>query len=323
MSMEYTRLGSTSTKVSRICLGTMQFGWTADEETSLRILDRAFDLGVNFIDTANIYSYWAENSYPGKSEEIIGRWFASRKHRDDIVLATKLRGPMGSGPNDEGVGRKHVFKEVKASLKRLQTDYIDLYQTHWDDQESPLKETLRSLNDVVSMGIVHYIGASNITNWRLMKALWISDKYDWVRYEVLQYKYSLVERKRYEENMKPVVKTEKLGSIPYSPLAGGFLTGKYTREGPIPETPRAKRIQELYMNERGWRVIDTLLEIAEEIEAKPSQIALSWIMQQETITAPIIGANTVEQLEELLAALDINLTRDHLNRLDQASNPNI
>lgn len=319
--MEYVNLGPTSTKVSRLCLGTMQFGWTASEETSMKIMDYAFEQGINFIDTANIYSYWAENSYPGKSEEIIGRWIASRKNRDDIVLATKLRGPMGDKPNNEGVGRKHVFKELRDSLERLQTDYIDLYQTHWDDQVSSLEETMRALNDVVTLGEVHYLGASNITNWRLMKALWISDKHDWARYDVLQFKYSLVERKRYEEFMAPVVKSERLGSIPYSPLGGGFLTGKYKQGAPLPDTPRAKRISELYMNDRGWRILKVMEDISQEQGATMSQVALAWILAQETITAPIIGANSIEQLSELLGSLEINLTSDQMNRLNTASHP--
>ncbi len=236
--MEYRNLGRTGLKVSVLCLGTMQFGWTADEAASFSVLDAFVDAGGNFIDTANIYSRWADNSYAGKSEEIIGRWLKQRGRREDLVIATKVRGQMGPGPNDEGLSRKHIMRAVEDSLRRLQTDYIDLYQAHWYDSNTPLEETLRAFDDLIAQGKVRYIGASNYPAWLLTKALWVSDKHGYARYDSLQPHYNLVHRAEFERELMHLCQDQGLGVIPYSPLAGGFLTGKYRRDQPVPPSAR-------------------------------------------------------------------------------------
>ena len=236
--MEYRNLGRTGLKVSVLCLGTMQFGWTADEAASFSVLDAFVDAGGNFIDTANIYSRWADNSYAGKSEEIIGRWLKQRGRREDLVIATKVRGQMGPGPNDEGLSRKHIMRAVEDSLRRLQTDYIDLYQAHWYDSNTPLEETLRAFDDLIAQGKVRYIGASNYPAWLLTKALWVSDKHGYARYDSLQPHYNLVHRAEFERELMHLCQDQGLGVIPYSPLAGGFLTGKYRRDQPVPPSER-------------------------------------------------------------------------------------
>ncbi len=297
----------------------MQFGWTADEATSHAILDAFVDAGGNFIDTADVYSAWADNSYPGKSEEIIGRWLQRRGRRDELIIATKVRARVGPGPNDEGLSRKHILQAVEASLRRLQTDYIDLYQAHWFDEHTPLEETLRAFDDLIRQGKVRYIGASNYPAWLLMKALWVSDKYGLARYETLQPHYNLAHRAEFERELREVCRDQGLGVIPYSPLAGGFLTGKYRPDQPLPPSPRAESIRRRYFNERGFHILETLETIAHARGCSMAQVALAWLLQQPTVTAPIIGANSVEQLQELLAAADITLTSQEMARLHGAS----
>lgn len=224
--MEYRYLGRTGLKVSAICLGSMQFGWTADEATSLHILDIAWQNGVNFIDTADIYSRWAEGNPGGISEEIIGKWIKrSAIPRHQLILATKVRGRMGEAPNDEGLSRLHIMHSVEASLKRLQTDVIDLYQVHWFDAQTPIEETLRALDDLIHQGKIRYIGCSNYPAWRLMQALWISDRLNLHTFVSVQPHYNLVHRAEFESELSEVCAWYGLGVIPYSPLAGGFLIG--------------------------------------------------------------------------------------------------
>src|SRR5579864_8838918 len=228
--MDYRKLGRTGLKVSELCLGTMTFRWTSTEAESMQVLDRAWDAGINFIDTADVYSRWAEGNPGGVAEEIIGRWLKN-KPRDQIVIATKVRGRMWPGPNGEGLSRQHIMKAIDDSLKRLQIDSIDLYQTHSPDGDTPLDETLRALDDLVHSGKVRYIGASNHAAWLLTKSLWISDKHDLARYDCIQPHYHLLNRAEVEPDLAAVCLDQGIGMIPYSPLAGGFLTGKYTREG--------------------------------------------------------------------------------------------
>ncbi len=228
--MEYRHLGRTGLKVSALCMGTMQFGWTADEATSYQVLDASFDAGITFIDTANVYSRWVEGNPGGVAETIIGKWMRQRKvARNQVVIATKVRGRMGDGPNDEGLSRVHIMQAVEDSLRRLQTDYIDLYQTHFFDSNTPIEETLRAMDDLVRQDKVRYIGCSNYPAWRLMEALWASDKLNLARYDCLQPHYSLAGRAEFERELEAVCGTYGLGVIPYSPLEGGFLTGKYRR----------------------------------------------------------------------------------------------
>ncbi len=317
--MNYRNLGRTGLKVSEICLGAMQWGWTADEETSFRVMDAFFEHGGNFIDTADVYSIWAEGNPGGVSESIIGRWMKARGNRRQVVLATKVRGRMWEGPNGEGLSRKHILHAVEDSLRRLQTDYIDLYQIHWDDLETPIDETLWALDTLVRHGQVRYIGASNINAWRLMKALCISDKHDLARYDCLQPHYNLVHRNEFESELKPLCESEKIGVIPYSPLAGGFLTGKYHLDSPPPDSARQESVKRKYFNEYGWRVLAAVERIADERGILPLQVALAWLLNQPVITSPIIGANSIEQLMPSLKAVDVHLTEEEMAILNDAS----
>ena len=317
--MRYKKFGNTGLEVSVICLGTMQFGWSTDEKTSFKILDKFFGEGGNFIDTADVYSRWVEGNPGGVSERIIGKWMKSRNVRGRIVLATKVRGRMWEGPNGEGLSRKHIMKAVEDSLRRLQTDYIDLYQVHWPDWDTPLEETLRALDDLVRDGKVRYIGASNYPAWYLTKALWISDKYGLHRFESIQPQYSLVYREEFEKELMPLAEDQKLAVIPYSPLAGGFLTGKYKRNRPLPPSPRAETIKRRFFTEKNFTIIEELEKMAFKYAAKVSQIALAWLLSKSYITAPIIGASSVEQLMENLGALDVELEEEDLKKLDEIS----
>lgn len=318
--MEYRRLGRTGLKVSSICLGTMQFGWTATSIVSHAVMNHAIDLGCNFFDTADIYSGWAPESYPGKSEEIIGEWISSKYvPRRDIIIATKVRGKMGDNPTNEGLSRHHIMTSVTKSLARLQTDYIDLYQVHWPDEDTPLDETLETLNDLVHSGMVRYIGCSNYPAWLLTKSLWISDVRQLVRFDSLQPHYNLVHRAEFERELLPLCLDQQIGVIPYSPLAAGFLTGKYRPDGELPESPRASGIQQRYFSEQNFAVLDLLAEIAAEHEATVAQVALAWVLLNPTVSSAIVGANTVEQLEETAQAALLELSEGDIQRLDEAS----
>lgn len=296
--MEYTNLGRTGLKVSRLCLGCMTFGREIDEAASLPIIQRALDEGVNFFDTANVYGN-------GASEEIVGRALKGIRHT--IVLATKVFGQAGKGVNDRGLSRYHIMQAVEDSLRRLQTDHIDLYQVHRWDADTPIEETMRALDDLVSQGKVRYLGCSNFAGWQLMKSLWVSDKHGYARFDCVQPPYSLV-RRDIEHELLPVCHDQRIGVIPYSPLAGGFLSGKYRRGGEIPKGTRfdvAKFYQDVYMQERSWRVLDGLKAYAEKRGLPKEQLAIAWVAAQPVVTAPIIGARTIEQLEQGLAAVSL------------------
>lgn len=318
--MEYRRMGRTGLQVSELCLGTMQFGWTADEETSWQVMDAFRESGGNFIDTADIYTNWTNGeggSYGGRSEEIIGRWIKDRGVRRDCILATKVRGRMWDGPNGEGLSRHHIFQACDDSLRRLQTDYIDLYQCHWADLNTPIEETLQALDDLVRAGKVRYIGASNYPAWRLMEALGSADRRGLARFDCYQPEYSLVERSGFEIEALPLCRHYGLGVIPYSPLAGGFLTGKYRRDTPPPQSVRARGNLEKYGNERGWALIDALDEIGTGYGKTVAQTSLAWMLSNPVITAPIIGANSNEQLRDLLATSGYRLSPDQVTRLNE------
>lgn len=316
--MEYRNLGKTGLKVSEICLGTMQWGWTADEATSQTVMDAFVAAGGNFIDTADIYSNWAPGNAGGVSEEIIGRWMKDRGNRDQIVLATKVRGRMWEGPNGEGLSRVHIMKACEDSLRRLQTDYLDLYQTHWYDETTPIDETMEALDTLVRQGKVRYVGCSNYPAWRLVEALWVSDKYHIVRYDAIQPHYNLVHRAEFERELKDVCTAFGLGVIPYSPLAGGFLTGKYRREA-VPQSARAEGVKNRYLNEKGFAVLEKLDAIATARGLSVTQTSLAWQLNLPYVTAPIIGANSVAQLSESLGAGGVKLTADEMASLDEAS----
>lgn len=315
--MEYRRLGRTGLKVSELCLGTMTFRWTSTEAQSMQVLDRAAAAGINFIDTADVYSFWAPGNAGGVAERIIGQWLRTRP-REQFVIATKVRGQMWPGPNGQGLSRQHIIKAVEDSLRRLETDYIDLYQTHSPDWDTPLDETLRALDDLVSSGKVRYIGASNYRPWLLTKSLWSSDVKNYVRYETIQPHYSLVHRHEVEPDMAALCLDQEIGVIPYSPLEGGFLTGKYTRDH-IPSGSRGAvgdRIRR-YMTDQNFAVLDALREMGAARGKSIAQMALAWQLTQPFVTAPIIGANTVAQLDESLGAAGVRLTDDEMTRLDE------
>jgi aryl-alcohol dehydrogenase-like predicted oxidoreductase len=315
--MDYRRLGNSGLKVSPICLGTMQFGWTADEEAAFQVMDAYYEAGGNFIDTADVYSAWVQGNPGGVSESIIGRWMKARGNRSLIVLATKVNGRMWEGPNGAGVSRGHVMRAVEDSLRRLQTDYIDLYQTHWPDADTPQEETLRALDDLVKAGKVRYLGCSNEPAWRLTKALWISDKYNLNRFISSQPPYSLVRRADFEREQEAVCLDQGVGVIPYSPLQGGFLTGKYRRDA-VPDSARAEGLKR-YFTEKNFNLIDLLEERGKAYQASVTQMSLAWMLQRPAITSPIIGANTVEQLKDILGCLEVRLTQEDVEAIDQAS----
>lgn len=317
--MEYRNLGRTGLKVSELCMGSMQFGWTADEDLSFRILDAAFESGINFIDTADVYSNWVAGNPGGVAERIIGRWIKkSNIPRDQLVIATKVRGRMGNGPNDEGLSRAHILDAVDASLRRLDTDYIDLYQTHWFDEGTTIQETLTTFDDLARMGKVRYIGCSNYPGWRLMEAVWTSTHFKLVRYDSLQPHYNLVHREEFERELADVCRAYGIGVIPYSPLAAGFLTGKYRRDR-VPESARSRSTKR-YFNERNWELLDKIERIAKEKgERSISQVALAWLLSDPLISSPIIGPRSLEQLEDNLGAAGLKLTAAEKSILDEAT----
>ncbi len=318
--MEYRRLGKTGLKVSTICLGTMQFGWTTDEPTAHQVMSRAIELGCNFFDTADVYSRWAENNPGGVSEEMLGRWLkASAVSRQELIIATKVRGQMGGEITNQGLSRHHIYNAVHNSLRRLQVDYIDLYQVHWPDDETPLDETLTALNDLVREGKVRYLGCSNYPAWLLMKSLWVSERHNLARFDSLQPHYSLVHRAEFERELQPLCLDQGVGVIPYSPLAGGFLTGKYRRDTPLPESARAQGVQSRYMNEQGFSAIDKLEEIGQAHEATIAQTAIAWVLANPAVSAAIIGANNTAQLEDTVKGATVRLSEEQKTALDEVT----
>jgi aryl-alcohol dehydrogenase-like predicted oxidoreductase len=321
--MEYRSMGKTGLKVSELCLGAMTFGRECSEDLSFKILDRFVAAGGNFIDTADVYSL-------GLSEEIVGRWLTA-KSRDDLVIATKLRfgtdDPAARRPNRFGLGRKHIMSAVDASLRRLKTDYIDLYQVHMWDPAAPLEETLSTLNDLVRGGKVRYIGASNYSGWQLQKAIDLSRSKGWEPFACLQALYNLLDREL-EWELLPICRNEGLGLIAWSPLRGGWLSGKYHRglSAPPAET-RVKLAEEKgwsetwarYGNERTWSLVDALQAVAKEAGKTPAQVALNWLLRRPGVTGPIIGARNLKQLEDNIGAAGWALDAAQMKRLDEAS----
>ena len=296
----------------------MQFGWTADEETSFDILTAAFEAGINFIDTADIYTNWVPGNPGGVSETIIGNWIRERKiPRDQLVIATKVRVQMGEGPNDEGLSRIHIMQAVENSLRRMGIETIDLYLAHWYDDDTPIDETLKAFDDLIRQGKVRYIGCSNYPAWKLMEALWVSDKQGLARYDCLQPHYNLVHRAEFERELAPVCRTFGIGVMPYSPLAGGFLTGKYRRDDPLPDSGRASQVQGQYFTDKNWELLAQMEQVREG--SSISQIALAWQLADPLITSPIMGPRTLAQLEDNLGSLNVALTAGEKEELDQLS----
>jgi 1-deoxyxylulose-5-phosphate synthase len=312
--MKTVRLGRTGLKVSEICLGTMTFGYQCDETTSFAIMNKASAHGVDFIDTADVYPVPPSNETAGRTEEIVGRWLQGQ--RDRFVLATKCRMRVGPGPNDEGLSRRHILKAVDDSLKRLQTDYIDLYQPHSFDPETPIEETLRALDDLVRQGKVRYLGCSNFPAWQIALALGVSARHTWARFDCVQPRYNLLYRE-IESELLPLCRDQGLGVIAYNPMAGGFLTGKYqTLATAPPEKTRFSlgKTGDLY-RERYWQQaqLEAVRDLQQFFEARGKsllQVAIAWVVAQPGITAAIVGASKPEQLDASLAAVALTLDEE-------------
>jgi len=318
MKMEKRRLGRSDLMVSPLCLGGNVFGWTADEATSFKVLDAYADAGLNFIDTADVYSTWVSGHKGGESEVILGKWMKARGNRDKLVIATKVGSEMG--PNQKGLSKSYIGSAVEASLQRLQTDYIDLYQSHRDDLDTPQQETLGAYEELIRDGKVRAIGASNFTAARLKEALDISAELGLPRYESLQPKYNLSDRAEYEAELEPLCRREEIGVIPYYGLASGFLTGKYRSDADFGKSVRGGRMA-AYLDDRGRRILAALDAVAARKNATPAQIALAWLMARPGITAPIASATSVEQIRDLVQATKVLLDNDDIAQLDRASNP--
>ncbi|MCX7617631.1 aldo/keto reductase [Tepidiforma sp.] len=319
--MQYTRLGRTGLHVSRLCLGTMTFGFQCDEPTSFAIMDRAFDGGITFFDTADVYPLGAPPGSQGRTEEIIGRWLARTGNRSRIVLATKCFAPVGPSPWDRGNSRKHILDAVDASLRRLGTDYIDLYQLHGPDPDTPIDETLKALDDLVRWGKVRYIGCSNFLAYQVARAIGRSEVLGVARFDSVQPRYNLLFRE-IERELLPLCREEGIGVIPYNPLAGGLLTGKHSPAAGPEEGSRftlgtaARIYQDRYWHDRMFQTVEALRPIAAEAGMSLAQMAVAWVLANPAVTAPIIGASRPEQLADSLAAAETPLPADLKQRLD-------
>ena len=317
--MRHVRLGRTGLQVSRICLGTMTFGLQCDEPTAVAILDRAATGGITFLDTADVYPVGGSLDTVGRTEEILGRWLAGRRH--GFVLATKCAGVMGARPWERGLSRKHILDAIDASLRRLRTDYVDLYQLHSPDRDTPIDETLRALDDVVRAGKARYVGCSNYLAYQVARAIGRSEAQGLVRFDSVQPRYNLLFR-QVERELLPLCREEGIGVIPYNPLAGGFLTGKHRREaGPTPGTrftlgSAAGRYQARYWHEREFATVEALRPLAAEAGISLTQLAVAWVLAHPAVTAPIIGASRPEQLDDVLPAVEKDLGADIKARLD-------
>ncbi len=309
-------LGRSGIKVGALAFGGNVFGWTVDEPTSFRLLDAFVDSGLNLIDTADVYSTWVPGHRGGESETIIGNWLQKTGKRDKVVLATKAGKPMGDGR--KGLSRKYIMQAIEDSLRRLQTDYVDLYQSHEDDPATPLEETLAAFSDLQKVGKVRAIGASNYGGARLQQSLDVSSRLGGSRYETLQPEYNLYAREAFERDLRPVCERSGLGVLPYFSLASGFLTGKYRSENDLAKSQRGSRIKSFF-NQRGYRILDALDHVSRDKKATPAQVALAWLMAQPTVVAPLASATSVTQWNELQGSLQLTLDPADLRLLDNAS----
>ncbi len=314
--MEYRKLGRSDLQVSPLCFGGNVFGWTVDEATSFSLLDRFVGAGFNFIDTADAYSTWAPGNVGGESETIIGNWLKSRGQRDKIIIATKVGSEMG--PDEKGLSPAYIRKAVDASLKRLQTDYIDLYQSHWDDPETPFEDTLGTYQELIEAGKIRVIGASNLTAERLTQALDVAEKHDLPRYESLQPLYNLFDRSGFEDGLEKICRDNDLGVISYFSLAAGFLTGKYRSKDDLGHSARGSTVEK-YLTERGTRILVALDKIASKTGATQAQVAIAWLIAQPAVTAPIASATRLAQLNELIGAVELELSSQNIALLNEAS----
>lgn len=320
--MKYTSFGRTGMAVSRLCLGTMTFGIQCDQEQSFAILDAATDHGITFLDTADVYPSGGEMGDRGETEAIIGRWIAERNNRSDIVLATKFFAPMGPQPWQRGGTRKHITEAIEASLRRLQTDHIDIYQMHFPDVRTPIDETLAALDDCVRQGKVSYLGCSNYSAWQLARANGVAAAQNLRRFDSIQPRYNLLVRS-YERDLFDLCQLDDIAVIPYNPLAGGLLTGKHSQaSGPEDGTrfslgTAAERYQARYWQDREFAAVEALREIAADAGIGMVELAIAWVLAQPAVTSPIIGASKPEQLDAAVASLDVTLDDATLQRLDE------
>lgn len=314
--MEKRELGKSGIKVNPVAFGGNVFGWTIDEKTSFELLDAFVEGGLDFIDTADVYSAWKPGNKGGESETIIGNWLKKSGKRDKVIIATKVGKPMG--PDKKGLSKAYITQAVEASLKRLQTDYIDLYQSHDDDKDTPLTETLATYTDLIKQGKVRAIGASNYTADRLEQALEISATTGLASYQSLQPEYNLYDREGYEKDLEGVCKQYGLGVINYYSLASGFLTGKYRSEADLSKSQRGQGVKK-YLNERGFSILKALDEVAANYKSTPASIALAWVIARPGITAPIASATSTRQLKSIIDATQLNLDDDSINLLNKAS----
>lgn len=324
--MEFSNLGRTGVQVSRLCLGCMNFGGRTAEKEAIGIIHHALDADINFIDTANVYGHDPANfSFGrGRSEEIVGQALKQSGRRSRVVLATKVYFPMSDDPNAQGSSRRHIIEQCEASLRRLQTDYIDLYQLHHPSNDIPVDETLRALDDLVRSGKVRYIGTSSFAAWQIVESLWVSKEYGLNRFISEQPSYNLLDR-RVERELVPMAQTFGIAIIPWSPTAGGFLTGKYQRGMPPPPDSRFDKFwqgaEERHYSEAAFAVLDLVTDLSQEKGCTPYQLALAWCIQQPGITSPIIGPRTQEHLDGSLHALNVQLTTQDLERIDAVAPP--
>jgi aryl-alcohol dehydrogenase-like predicted oxidoreductase len=314
--MKLRKLGKTGLEISPLVFGGNVFGWTVDESASFKLLDALVAAGLNAIDTADVYSRWMPGHSGGESESILGEWMKQRGNRSKIVIATKVGMDMGDGK--KGLSRSHILRSADDSLRRLKTHYIDLYQSHIDDPDTPFEETLGAYAELIRQGKVRAIGASNHNAERLAAALDASRKAGLPAYQTLQPNYSLIERSEYETNLEPICQCEGLGVISYFPLAGGFLTGKYRSERDTSGKARARNVTK-YLNERGYKILGALDEVAKKLHATPAQVALAWVLARPSITAPIVSATKLDQLTDLISSLDLKLDPDSIELLNKAS----
>jgi aryl-alcohol dehydrogenase-like predicted oxidoreductase len=313
--MDKRRLGRSSIMVPPLCLGGNVFGWTADEATSLKLLDALVEAGLNFIDTADVYSRWVPGHSGGESETIIGKWMKARGNRDQVIVATKVGSEMG--PTQKGLSKAYIRSAVEASLRRLQTDHIDLYQSHRDDADTPQAETLGVYADLINEGKVRAIGASNFTAARMKEALDTSARMGLPRYESLQPLYNLYDRSEFEGELEQLCRDNEIGVIPYYGLASGFLTGKYRSEADFGKSARGRNMGK-YLNPRGEKILAALDQVALHHNATPAQVALAWLIARPSITAPIASATRLEQLRDLVAATRLRLDPADIEKLDKA-----
>ena len=314
--MQYKQLGNSDMHVAPLTFGCNVFGFTIDEKTSFKLLDGFTEAGFNLLDTADVYSRWKPGNHGGESETIIGNWMKERNNRSNILIATKVGWDMGDGK--KGLSKKYILQAVEASLKRLQTDYIDLYQTHMDDAETPIEETLEAYQQLINEGKIRWIGASNLSPERLQLSLQISKEKGLPSYQTFQPHYNLIEREIFEKELETICVENNLGVINYFALAGGFLTGKYRSEADLNKSLRGDGAKK-YLTPKGIKILTALDKISAELNSTPASVAIAWLLARPSVTAPIASATSIEQLQSLIAATELKLTKEALEVLNDAS----